>query len=250
MKYILIIGVLLSAGTTLPLDAASTQCVTIQRCVNKVKTADCCNPPPCEFFEHIRIKKATRDLYNRPSITKRLVRNAGGDNREAAVKLDEWVKKNASGLGATMRCKWEAPYSYAGQFETKSWCQIYQNLPADATHNEEQMVEMTKQKALNTIDTCSEFIEAVWAHEGHHVARCNTTSGVERANEPLSIFAKEETEGYNREIDSLKGNLQQFYSACSSVLDAGTKKELAVAGIRVLKKKAPKAPPKKQLAAK
>jgi len=246
MKYAVISLVLLLAGFATSLGAGSTQCVTIERCPDNKKTADCCEPPPCEFFEHIRIKKATRDLYNRPEVRKRLLKKAHGDNREAALMLDEWVKTEAPKLGKTMVCDWEEPYSYAGQFETKSWCQIYQNLGKDANHDEDQLVEMTKQKALDSINTCSEFIEAIWSHEGHHIERCTTTDGVTRSNEGLSVFAKEETEGYNREIGHLKDSLNQYYVACSAVLDSKTEQQLAEAGIRVLKKKAPKSPPAKK----
>lgn len=215
-------------------------CDPVEGCKKRIKTAECCQPPPCEVYEQIRIKKALRRLYSDKKVNKRLMKQAGGDNSAAAKLLDDWVKEKAKTMGNQLRCKWEAPYAYPGGYETKSWCEIFVDLPGD---NDEKR---TQAEAHRKTDSCAEFIDAIWAHEGHHLEQCNTTNSTERANEPLSVFAKEEKEGYKREIDSLKDSLKQYWYVCSIVADAETKRQIADAGISVLKKKAPKKAPGKQ----
>lgn len=219
----------LSPGAVL--DARTSDCVPSEACPEGVEPPACCQPPPCEVYEHIKIKKAIRSLYNRKGVKKQFIKQAGGDNREAAVLLDEWVKEKASTLGSQLRCKWEAPYSYPGQYETKSWCEIYRDLPGD---NDEKW---TKAEANDKTDSCAEFIDAIWIHEGHHMGKCNTTNSTVRANEPLTVFAAEEREGYRLEIESLEASLVQYWSACTPVEDAETERQIAQAGLSVLKKK-------------
>jgi hypothetical protein len=232
MKHRLIIAALLVFGYTSPVAAGTVPCVTTQRCPEGVKPPACCQPPPCEFFEQIKMKQATRRLYRRTAVKKRLIRQAGGDNREAALLLDAWVKDKSKNLGGQLRCKWEAPYGYAGGFETKPWCEIFASLPG----GEESMSE---KQAHEKINTCAEFIDAIYAHENHHKEICGKTNSTVRQNEGLTVFAKEESEGYRREIASLKASLQQFWNACSTVEDAATARQVAAAGISVLKNKAP-----------
>jgi|GEM_PF-2136777 len=233
MKLKLIVGALLVVGYLSPLAAGTVQCVTTQGCPKGVKPPACCQPPPCEFFEQIKMKQAIRRLYRRQDVNKRLIRQAGGDNREAAVLLDSWVKDKASHLGNQLRCKWEAPYGYPGGFETKSWCEIFARLAG----GEESMSE---KQAHEKINTCSEFIDAIYAHEQHHKEICEHTNSTVRLNEGLTVFAKEESDSYRMEIASLKASLQQYWNACSTVADAATARKVAAAGISVLKNKAPK----------
>lgn len=221
------------------LNARTTDCVPDQGCPKGEGPPDCCQPPPCEVYEQIRIKKALRRLYSDKKVNKRLIRQAGGDNSAAAILLDDWVKAKAQTMGDQLRCEWKAPHAYPGSYETKSWCEIFIDLPGD---NDEKR---TQAEAQEKTDSCSEFIDAIWAHEGHHLEQCNTTNSTERANEPLTVFAREEKEGYKREIDSLKDSLTQYWHVCSAVADAETKRQIAAAGISVLKKKAPKQPPTK-----
>ncbi|HLF30938.1 MAG TPA: hypothetical protein VI566_07910 [Xanthomonadales bacterium] len=235
---LLLAGVLFLSPSAV-LDAKTVDCVPSEGCPEGMEPPACCQPPPCEVYEHIKIKKAIRSLYNRKGVKERVIKQAGGDNRAAAVLLDEWVKNKASKMGSQLRCKWEAPYSYPGQYETKSWCEIFADLPGD---NDEKR---SKAEANDKVNSCSEFIDAIWTHEGHHLEKCNTTNSTVRANEPLTVFAAEEREGYRLEIDSLKANLEQYWHACSVVADAETERQIAAAGISVLRDKASKQTPKK-----
>jgi hypothetical protein len=234
MKPVLIVAALLAVGYLSPLAAGTVQCVPTQGCPKGGKPPACCQPPPCEFYEQIKMKQAVRRLYRKASVNKRLIRQAGGDNSEAARLLDEWVKNKASNLGSQLRCKWEAPYGYAGSFETKSWCAIFRKL------SDKEQESMSERQAHEKIDTCAEFISAIYVHEGHHKQICGDTNSTERLNEGLTVFAKEESDGYRMEIASLKADLQQYWRACSTVADAATARKVAAAGISILKKKSPK----------
>ena len=240
MKPIPLIAALLAFTVLSPLEAGTVQCVPTQGCPKGSKPPACCQPPPCEVYEHIKMKQAVRRLYRQRTIKKQLIKQAGGDNKEAAKLLDDWVAKKAKNLGSQLRCKWEAPHGYAASFETKSWCEIFAKL------SDKKQESMSERQAQETFDTCSEFISAAYAHEGHHKDICEHTNSTERLNMGLRAFAKEESDGYRKEIKSLKASLQQYSRACSTVVDAATARKLAKAGIKVLQKKAPKKTPQQK----
>jgi len=232
MKSLFTAGVLLLAGYTSQLAAGTVQCVPTQGCPKGSKPPACCQPPPCEYFEQIKMKKAVRRLFGLKSIKASLIRKAGGDNAAAAKLLNDWVADQAGKMGSQLRCPWKAPYDYAGTFETKSWCEIFRI----EGKNQESMSEEQAQQKINT---CSEFIEAIYVHEGNHKEICSHTNSTERANEGLTVYANEERASYRKEINTLKEKLQQYWRACSAVADAGTARRIAQAGVNTLKKKAP-----------
>lgn len=234
MKPVLVIAALVAIGYLAPLAAGTVQCVPTQGCPKGSKPPDCCQPPPCEFFEQIKMKQTLRRFYRNTKVKQQLIKQAGGDNSEAARLLGEWVKKKASNLGSQLRCKWEAPYGYAASFETKSWCAIVAQL------SDKEQETMSERQAQERFDTCAEFISAIYAHEGHHKQICEHTNSTERMNQGLTAYADEESEGYRQEIESLKAKLQQYWRACSTVADAATARKVAGAGIAILKKKAPR----------
>jgi hypothetical protein len=238
MKLVPFLVALLALGYLSPLVAGTIQCVPNQGCPKGSKPPDCCQPPPCEFFEQIKMKQAVRRLYRRAAVNQRLIKQAGGDNSEAARLLDEWVKNKASNLGSQLRCKWEAPYGYAASFETKSWCEIFARL------SDKEQESMSERQAHEKFDTCAEFISASYVHEGHHKQICEHTDSTKRMNEGLKVFAKEESDGYRMEIASLKADLKRYWRACSTVADAATARKVAAAGVSILKKKGPKKPRK------
>jgi hypothetical protein len=239
MKRVLVVGILLLVGAASPAAAGTVQCVPTQGCPEGVKPPACCQPPPCEFFEHIKMKQATRRLFHRKKIKERLIRKAGGDNPEAAELLKAWVRNKASNLGSQLRCKWEEPYGYAGGFTTTEECAIFAELPGKDAE------PMSERQAHEKIDTCQEFISAVYVHEGYHKKLCLDMNSTLRANQGLTQDAREESQGYRKEIASLRASLQRYWNACSSVADASTSRQVAKLGISVLQKKAPKKAKKK-----
>ena len=191
-----------------------------------------CEPPPCEFFEQIKMKQAVKRLFSKPKVRQQLIRQAGGDNAEAARLLNEFVEKKAAKLGKKLRCPWKNPLPPPG-FETNPSCEIIAKL---STGDE----TMNRESALSKLDTCSEFIEAAYDHEQVHKDICFKTNSVERANEGITVYAAEERAGYTRELASLRASLEQFWYSCSAESSAETARQIAAAGISVLKSKTPK----------
>ncbi|MSQ97790.1 MAG: hypothetical protein EXR85_00605 [Xanthomonadales bacterium] len=191
-----------------------------------------CEPPPCEFFEQIKMKQAVMRLFSKPKVRQQLIRKAGGDNAKAALLLNEFVEKKAAELGKKLRCPWKNPLPPPG-FETNPSCEIVAKL---STGNE----TMSRESALRKLDTCSEFIEAAYDHEQVHKDICFKTNSLERANEGITVYAAEERAGYTKELASLRASLQRFWDSCSAESSAETARQVAAAGISVLKSKTPK----------
>jgi len=229
MKHAMVIGLLL-AGMALPVESATTACVSVQGCPKDVKPPACCKPPPCELFEQIRMKQAVKRLYSKPDVRKQLMRKAGGDNAAAAKMLNDFVVENARNLGKQLRCPWHEPFLPPPGFETNSSCQIMAKLP-DGDE------PMSRETALRTLDTCSEFIDAAYDHEQVHKDFCFRTNSVEREKMGITAYAAEERAGYAKELESLRNRLRQYWNACSTKADATTARKVAAAGVSVLKKK-------------
>ena len=234
MKPITFVVTLLAFAYVSPLAAGTVQCVPTQGCPKGSKPPACCQPPPCEVYEQIKMKQTLRRYYRNDDVKELFIKKAGGDNSKAADLLADWVKAKAANLGSELRCKWEAPHGYAATFETKAWCQIFAKL------TEKDQESMSERQAHEKFDTCSEFISAIYVHEGHHKEICMGSDEYKRENMPLTKFAEEESEGYRKEIESLKASLQQYSRVCSTLVDADTARKLAKVGIKALKKNAPK----------
>lgn len=232
MKHAIVIGLLL-AGMALPVESATMECVTVQSCPKGAKPPACCKPPPCELFEQIRMKSALQRLYNKPDVHNRLIRNASGDKAAAAKLLNDFVVNEARKLGSKLRCPWKAPYLPPPGFETNSSCQIVVKLPDGAE-------PMSRETALRTLNTCSEFIEAAYDHEKFHKDICMRSNSTQRAKMGIKEYAAEESAGYDRELDSLRNRLRQYWSACSAQADAKLARQVAAAGIEALKGKSPR----------
>ena len=166
MKPIPLIATLLAFAYVSPLAAGTVQCVPTQGCPKGSKPPACCQPPPCEVYEQIKMKQTLRRYYRNDDVKDLFIKRAGGDNSKAADLLADWVKAKAANLGSELRCKWEAPHGYAATFETKAWCQIF------AKYSEENQESMSERQAHEKFDTCSEFISAIYEHEGHHKEMC------------------------------------------------------------------------------
>ena len=233
MNRLLMWVVLLIFGFMAPAAQAQTSsCVKKERCPEGVTPPACCQAPPCEFYEQIRAKRAVRNLFANKKARNRLKKQAGGDNKKAARLLYEFVVKKAENMGKNIRCPWQS-IQFPPSFETNDECQITAMLDSGAE-------PMGKDTALNKFNTCSEFINAAYAHEQFHKDICFKTNSVERENQGLDSYAKEEMNAYQQEIDSLKADLQGFWNACSPVGDASTARNLAKLGISTLKKKTAK----------
>ncbi len=228
--------VIAASGSAWGLD-----CIPKQGCAAGQAPRTCCQPPPCEIYEQIRMKRATRSLFRNKQVRALLKRKSGGDNAKAAAALSAYAAKRAGSWGRLLRCPWQDPINPPPSFETIPECQVVARLPGGAEL-------MSRQKALATLPTCSEFVEAAYDHEKVHQDACFKTNSVARANMGIDAYAKEEADGYKTEIASLQASLAGYWSACSAVADATTARKLAKAGISVLKKQSlkKKTPAKKR----
>lgn len=228
MRRLLLMSSLVTLWLAAPLEAASTDCVPDRGCPKDAGPPSCCKPPPCEFFEQIRMKKAVKRLFSKPKVQQKLIRQAGGDNAQAAKKLNDWVVAEALKLGAGLRCPWQGPFSAPPGFYTNSSCQIIAELPS----GEEPLGRDT---ALSRTDSCSEFIDAAYDHEQVHKDICRTTNSTQRANEGITAYAREERAGYTREIQSLNASVLQYWRACSITFSADTARRVAKYGLTALR---------------
>jgi hypothetical protein len=160
-------------------------------------------------------------------VRQKFIRQAGGDNAQAAKKLNDWVVAEARKLGTRLRCPWKDPFSPPPSFHTNSSCQIVAELPG----GEEAM---GRERALDRTDSCSEFIDAAYDHEQVHKDICFKTNSSERANEGITVYAAEERAGYKKEIQSLNASLLQYWRACSIVFSADTARRVAKHGLSAL----------------
>jgi len=227
MKRFLLMSGLAILWLAPPLEAASTDCVPDRGCPKDTGPPSCCQPPPCEFFEQIRMKKAVKRLFSQPEVRKKFIRQANGDNAKAAKKLNDWVVAEAAKLGKGLRCPWTGQFSSPPSFHTNSSCQIVAELP----EGEEAMGRDT---AISRTNSCSEFIDAIYNHEQVHKDICLTTNSSERANEGISVYAQEERAGYTKEIQSLNDSLLQYWRACSITFSADTARRVAKYGLGAL----------------
>jgi hypothetical protein len=227
MKLLVLFSALAALWFAPPLPAESKQCVAQQRCDKEQGPPDCCQPPPCEYFEQIRTKQAVKLLFSKPKVRAKFIREAGGDNARAAKLLNEWVVAEAEKLGTNQQCAWSDPQPPPG-FRVIDSCDIVAELPG----GDEIMGRNT---ALKRTNSCSEFIEASYDHEQVHKDVCGVKDSTERANEGISVYAREERMGYNKEIDSLKSRLLTYWGACSSVFSADVARRVARDGVLALK---------------
>ena len=202
-------------------------CVTKERCPKGVTPPACCQPPPCEVYEQIRLKRAMQNIFANQGARDYLIKKTGGDNKEAAALMYQFVLKGAKNRSKFVRCEWkEIPPPPS--FETNGECEIVANLPGGDQ-------AMSHDRALKELNTCSEFIDAAYSHEQEHKDICFKTNSTARMNQGITSYAEEEIESYQQEIDKLKADLQAFWKACSPTIDAKLARKLAKLGVDVLK---------------
>lgn len=230
----LVCGMLLAPGTV---RAQTHDCATDRGCPKGSSPPDCCAPPPCELYEQIRMKRALQSILANRKLRKSILKRTRGDQRKAADELHAELEKRAKKI--KLRCPWEGDLGPPPSFETDSGCYILALIgpvPEGDPKGQPAGESMGRERAFNTFRTCTEFIEAIYEHEGYHKERCFNMNSTERAQMGIHEWANEEVEGYRREIESLESDLKGYWNACSPVLDAKTRMELARAKIIALKK--------------
>lgn len=207
-------------------------CVEKQKCPKGQKPPACCKEPQCEFYEQYRMKRAVRNLFANKKVRKALKKKAGGDNAKAAKLLSDFVHDKGKKLGKYLKCEWKEIEPPPG-FDTNYSCQITAMLESGPE-------PMGRDTALKKFSTCSEFINAAYDHEQFHKDICFKKNSVERENEGIETYAQEEIAAYQKELDALKADAQQYWQHCGSHASPATKRKLKSMGVNVLKKKASK----------
>jgi hypothetical protein len=90
-----------------------------------------------------------RKVFSDKKVRAKFKKEARGDNPKAARKLYEYAVKKSKELGKTIKCKWDFN-KFPPTFEVVD-CSIVAKMPKG-----DQI--MTKEQALNKIETCTEFI--------------------------------------------------------------------------------------------
>jgi hypothetical protein len=218
-------------------QAQTIDCATDRGCPKGSSPPACCAPPPCELYEQIRTKRALQSVLANQELRKSMLKRTRGDERKAADALHAALKKRAKKI--KLRCPWKGDLGPPPSFETDTACAILALIgppPKEDPDGDPVGEAMGMERAFKTFRTCTEFIEAIYAHEGYHKERCLGMNSTERTKMGIHKWADEEVEGYRREIESLEADLKGYWNACSPVLDAKTRKELARAKIIALKK--------------
>lgn len=207
------------------LVAATFQCLVRKQCPEGTPPGKCCDPPPCEFYDQIRMKRALQSMFANRKLRRRMIQQANGDKEAAAKLLHDAIKAKAAKLGSKLKCGWDGPVQPPPSFETSDDCRI--NGPSGS---------MSRETAHKTLNTCAEFIDAAYDHEDYHKAICFNSNSTERAHLPIDPFADEEVRAYQKEIDRLAAEMKSYWRACSPAADAKTAREVASLGIKALKK--------------
>lgn len=218
--------------------ADTIDCAPDRGCPKGSSPPACCAPPPCELYEQIRMKRALQSILADRKLRRSALKRAGGDEKKAADELRAAFLKQAQHI--KLRCPWQGEPEPPPSFETDDGCYINALIGPPLENDPEHKptgVAMSMERAFTTFHTCTEFIEAIYQHEGYHKQRCSNMKSTDRANMGIKAWADEEVEGYQREIESLQADLKSYWRACSPVVDSKTRRELARAKIVALKKK-------------
>jgi hypothetical protein len=218
--------------------ADTIDCAPDRGCPKGSSPPACCAPPPCELYEQIRMKRALQSILVDRALRRSALKRAGGDPKKAADEFHAAFLKQAKHI--KLRCPWQGEPEPPPSFETDGDCRINALIGPPLENDPEHQptgVAMGMERAFATFHTCTEFVEAIYQHEGYHKKRCLDMSSTERANMGIHAWADEEVEGYQREIESLRADLQSYWHACSPVVDSKTRRELAREKIIALKKR-------------
>ena len=223
MRYrlVFLLGLLTSVAAAAD---KTTACVDQTPCPAGQKPPACCKPPPCVVFRQIQMKMVLQSLFNSKIQRAQAMKAGGGDTAAAYNKLNDQIMTKARDgtVGKFIPACAGDPTPDPPSFSTSAECQ---RRDADGPISEDQ--------ANQKYATCKELITASFKHEDLHKERCTRQSSTDRANAPMSVSADEEVSAYEKEIASLRGDLQRYYGACSPVIDAATKIQLVKAGVQI-----------------
>lgn len=198
----------------------SFQC--LQHCKDKQPPPP---PPPCRFFQQLRMYEMLQAMFSNKGLQAAAVAQAkaaaakgqtpGDINHNAAARLHDGIVAN-SDLAAKINKMCPAKEPFGGHddvppspgLETSSSCTI--SVSDDKYGDPVTVDQLHKSNA-----TCSEFIDADYAHEQNHKAACMSMNSTAREYESIGDFAKEEASSYAIQIKMLRDAYDAWRLSCS-----------------------------------
>jgi len=245
-----LLGVVLLAGSVTPGYAVTFECIPEScpcdpeimakksECV-RIKTDDCCKPPPCDFYQAIVLARASRNVDQK-------IQQEYGElvglvpmqdyKNYLKTRSEELAKEHAKCSSCPDNYLAKRPYF---DIEVESNCEILLSVPGGP--GEPASLEEVKENS----NACSEVVEADYAQAQKEAEFCDQ---LVQANpeEDLSTYLSQEVAGEEALVQSLEASLWKYYNRCTDVLGSKMQREVADKGIDALIDKAlPKPPPKK-----
>jgi hypothetical protein len=178
-----------------------------------------------------------KNLFADKKVRARMKKQAGGDNPAAAKLLYDFAVQKALGMDKDLKCAW-TKVNFPPPFEVLDYSCDIVSISANPKDPDNPIREITSEKeAQAKFNTCTEFVSASFSHERLHQDKKSCNKG---PTVGLEDYANEEVEGYEKELEMLKADLQDWYRACTTTpTDAALAKRLAKEGIEAMKKKQP-----------
>jgi len=182
-------------------------------------------PPPCRFFQQLRMYEMLQDMFANKGLQAAALAQAkaaasngqtqGDINHNAAAALHDGIVANADFAAKINKmCPGKEPWGGHGDIsvspglETSTSCTI--SISGDKYGDPVTVDQLHKSNA-----TCSEFIDADYAHEQNHKAACLSQNSTAREYEPVSTFATEEVNSYAIQIKMLRNAYDAWRLSCS-----------------------------------
>lgn len=200
-----------------------------------------CTPPPCDYFRQLEMWSALKAVHEDARLRAKMRADAhraspgltGPALEEAAANLlHEEVQRQSQPGGAIARRVREcagSPISAPPGLTTTSDCRTVDTAAPSES--------LSRERAHERYDTCSEFINAIFDHEDVHMDRCSgphRMNSTERAHMGIDTYAAEEAAGYDAAVRRAKSGLTWWAATCAKDIDRNTRRELVRQGIALL----------------
>jgi hypothetical protein len=223
-----------------PLGGASVDCVPQQKCEEGQRPPSCCQPPPCEIFEHLKQMRAIRRMMT-DARAKKALRLSKGDHGKAIASLRHATFRERGRLGSLIKCTMgQRPYVEPEfrltdkcelEVQTESgWSPVAGRPPGDTAPGSAN--EVYTMSLPERFDLCNESVEAAFVEWSHRREFCTA----EVSEGDVEWWAFRERAGAQQNIDTTMLHLENYFRACSRTLDGerlddATRSQLEEAGI-------------------
>jgi len=214
MKLVLGMIGLLAVTLVAPLRGGSVDCVSQERCPEGQTPPNCCAPPPCEIHESLKLTRAMRRMMSGDRPAKALAGSHGNHSVAIAV-LQKWNGDEFQAIKSQSKCSpGKLPYA-APDFRLTQSCglEVMRASGWSAVANPMSLPQ--------EFDMCNELVEAAYERAVQLQKLCGTG---ERSD--VHWWAATQGHALQKNIDSMMMHLQRYWSACSSVMDEGNRRQL------------------------